>query len=123
MAPKNNKGAYAMSEILIPRSILNKLPTMVRVEVSKMSSEKQELFIEEYRRKVKSVGVAYVLWFVIGLHYIYLGKLGWQFFYWVTGYGFIIWAIIDLFRIPSLVRDYNQDAAIDVLRNLKLITG
>ena len=111
-----------MPEILIPRSILDKLPTMVRVEISKMTPEKQELFIEEYRRKAKSVGVAYVLWFVIGLHYIYLGKLGWQLFYWVTLGGFLIWTFIDLFRIPGLVKDHNQDAAIDVLRNLKLIT-
>jgi len=103
-----------MSEILIPRSILDKLPTIVRIEVSKMPAEKQELFIEEYRRKTKSLGIAYVLWFVIGLHYIYLGKLGWQFFYWVTVYGFIIWGVIDLFRPAFPISNWGHRQALMV---------
>lgn len=33
-----------------------------------------------------------------------------------------LWAIADLFRLPKLVRDYNKDVAMEVLRNLKAIS-
>ena len=107
----------------LPNSISDSLPTMVKVELIKMPPEKQALFVEEYRRKKKSTGVAYLLWFIIGLHYIYLGKLGWQLFYWVTLGGLLIWCFIDLFRMPGMVRDYNKDIAMDVFRDLKVVSG
>lgn len=114
-----------MSEVklYIPGSIWDKLPGLVKSEVANMSPEKQGLFLEEYRRKDRSVGVAYLLWFIIGLHYIYLGRLGWQIFYWVTLGGLLIWTLIDLFRIPGMVRERNRDIAVDVLRDLKIISG
>jgi TM2 domain-containing membrane protein YozV len=104
----------------LPHSISDKLPSMVKVELIKMSAERQSLFVEEYRRKKKNTGVAYLLWFVIGLHYVYLGKVGWQFFYWLTIGGVLIWAFIDIFRIPGMVKNYNKDVAIDVFRDLKM---
>ena len=39
------------------------------------------------------------------------------------GIGGVIWWIVDLFRIPGLARDYNQDLAITVMRNFKAATG
>lgn len=107
----------------IPNSVFDKLPAMVKVELVKMHATKQSLFVEEFRRKSKSVGLAYLLWFIIGLHYIYLGKLGWQLFYWITAGGLLIWTIIDLFRIPGMVNGYNKDVAMDVFRDLKIISS
>jgi TM2 domain-containing membrane protein YozV len=107
----------------LPHSIYDTLPTMVRVELTKMSPERQVLFVEEFRRKKKNTGLAYLLWFVIGLHYVYLGKVGWQLFYWVTLGGLLIWMIIDLFRIPGMVRNYNKDTAMDAFRDLKMVTS
>ena len=106
---------------LVPASIADNLPAMVRNELVKLSPQKQEEFVEEYRRKAKSVGVAYVLWFLFGWHYLYLGKWGIQILFWLTAGGFFIWWIIDIFRIPGLTRDYNKDVAVGVLRNLKAI--
>ncbi len=107
----------------LPSSISDSLPSMVKVELIKMSPEKQALFVEEYRRKRKNTGIAYVLWFVIGLHYVYLGKIGWQFFYWITLAGLLIWGFIDLFRIPGMVKNYNKDIAMDVFRDLKMTSS
>jgi hypothetical protein len=41
----------------------------------------------------------------------------------VTLFGLGIWAFIDLFRIPGMVRNYNKDIAMDVFRDLKMITS
>ncbi len=108
---------------LIPPSISEKLPAMVRNELGKVSPQKQEEFIEEYRRKTKSCGVAYILWFLLGWHYIYLRKWGLQFLFWVTLGGFVFWWLVDLFRVPGLIDDYNKDVATDVMRNLKAVSA
>ena len=39
----------------------------------------------------------------------------------VTLEGLFIWMIVDIFRIPGMVRGYNRDVATDVLRDLKII--
>lgn len=61
--------------------------------------------------KMKSTGTAYLCWFLIGCHYAYLGKWGWQILYWLTAGGLGIWAILDLFLIPSKVNKYNYKIA------------
>lgn len=112
-----------VTQLYIPGSIAKKLPAMVRNELATMSAQKQDEFLEEYRRKKKSSGVAYLLWlFVFQLHYGYLKKWGLQIIFWLTGGGFLIWWFIDLFRIPGMVRNYNKDMAMDVMRSLKMIS-
>lgn len=117
------KQRKTMPRSLIPVSVADLLPAMVRGQLAKLPAEQQAEFVEEFRRKRKSTGLAYLLWFIIGLHYVYLGKLGWQIFYWLTFGGFLIWMFIDIFRMPSMVRNYNRDVAVDVFRTLKIITS
>src|SRR6267143_5443579 len=100
---------------LIPDSISDHLPSMVRSELAKLSAQKQEEFVEEYRRKAKSSGLAYLLWLLLGAHYAFLRKWGLQVLFWVTLGGLCFWWIIDAFRIPGMIEDYNKDIAVDVL--------
>jgi len=107
---------------LAPSSIADSIPSMVRHELVKLSAQKQEEFVEEYKRKAKSSGVAYILWLLLGWHYVYLRGWGIQILFWLTAGGFGLWWFIDLFRIPGMIKDYNKDIATDVLRNLKAIS-
>jgi len=112
------------NQLYIPSSIADNLPSMVRNELAKLSAQKQEEFVEEYKRKSKSVGFAYLLLLIIfALHYGYLRKWGLQFVFWLTGGGLLVWWFIDIFRLAELVRGYNKDVAVDVLRNLKAISS
>ena len=108
--------------LMVPPSMLDSLPAMVRAELAKMPAQKQSEFVEEFRRKAKSVGTAYVLW-ILGLHYAYLGKWGLQILFLITIGGLCVWFLIDVFRMPKLVRDYNKDVATDVLRTMKAISS
>lgn len=111
------------SNLLIPPSIADQLPSMVRNELANMPAQRQQEFIEEYRRKAKSVGVAYLfLILVFAMHYGYLRKWGLQVVFWITAGGAGLWWLIDLFRLNSVVKDYNKDVATDVMRNLKAIS-
>ena len=61
----------------------------------------------------KSVGTAYFLWAlgglgVLGFHRFYLGKVGTAFLWMLTGGLAGIGAIVDAFRIPKMVRDFNN---------------
>jgi len=57
--------------------------------------------------QMKSTGTAYLCWFFLGCHYAYLGKWGLQILYWITFGGLGIWALIDLFLIPSKINEHN----------------
>lgn len=47
---------------------------MVQKKYKELNSEQQGIFIEEYEKRKKSVGIAYLLWFLVGWHYAYLKK-------------------------------------------------
>ena len=108
---------------LIPQSVYDNLPAVVRGEVSKLSALKQEEFLEEYTRRAKKTSTAYLLFVLIGCHYGYLRRWGIQVLYWLTFGGFLVWTFISIFAIPSLVREYNKNIAVDVLRDLKIISN
>lgn len=101
-------------------SSLSGLPTAVQIEVTRLLPDRQAQFIKEYRRKRKSVGLAYLLW-LFGLHYGYLGRwrhtallilMSWL----LIG---LLWWVVDLFRLPRLVGKHNQNAALDLLASLR----
>jgi len=111
------------NKLFISASISDSLPAMVRNELATLSAQRQQEFVEEYNRKKKSLGIAYLfLIIVFALHYGYLRKWGLQFLFWFTAGGLGIWWIIDLFRLPGLIKDYNMDIANEVMRNLKTIS-
>ena len=61
----------------------------------------------------KSVGTAYFLWAlgglgILGFHRFYLGKVGTAFLWMLTGGLAGFGAIVDVFLIPKMVRDYNN---------------
>lgn len=108
---------------MIPANVAEILPSMVRSELSRLSPEQQEEFLEEYSRKAKSVGTAYVVWILLGWHYVYLGRWGMQILFWITSGGLFCWWLIDAFRLPGLIREYNKDVATNAMRALKAVVS
>ncbi|GLR17599.1 TM2 domain-containing protein [Portibacter lacus] len=60
------------------------------------------------KSKIRNVGIAYLLLFFAGAQYAYLNKWGTQIFFWITFGGLGIWWLIDIFRIPAMVQDFND---------------
>lgn len=94
---------------------------LIQKKFRELNSEQQKIFISEFERRKKSVGISYLLWFLLGWHYAYLKKWGWLILYILTVGGFFIWAIIDLFRIPKIVEQYNNDLALEILRDISIM--
>jgi len=122
-APVGNQKIDASNNLHISALIAAELPVLVRNELATLSPQWQQEFAEEYTRNKKSLGLAYLfLIIVFWAHYGYLKKWGLQVAFWLTAGGAGIWWLIDLFRLPGLVKVYNADLAIHVMRNLKVTT-
>lgn len=97
------------------RFIVDSVPPTVRTEVGALPPALQQEFSEAYERRGRSTGAAYCLCLLIGAHYAYVRRWGLQVLFWVTLFGLGIWLVVDLFRIPTMVRRYNEGVAREIL--------
>jgi len=97
------------------------LPLSVQKQYNSLSPEGQLDFNKQFNAKKKSTGLMYVLWLFLGFHYPYIGKWGMFALYWLTGAGFFVWMFIDMFRIPSITRDYNEDLGRNLILQIKML--
>lgn len=117
------QGSQVLNNLHISSFLAAELPVLVRNELATLSAQWQQEFAEEYTRNKKSLGLAYVFLIVVfWAHYGYLKKWGLQVIFWLTAGGAGIWWLIDIFRLPGMVKRYNTDLAIHVMRNLKVTT-
>ena len=97
------------------------LPPSVGRAVAMMDPASQSAFFSEYQMNKKSLAAAYILWVIFGAHYIYFRKVGLQIVFWLSwfvGIG-VLWWIIDLFRMPSIRRQYSEQIARQALQTLQ----
>jgi len=75
-------------------------------------TEKELLILQqEFDKRKKSEAIAWLLWFFLGLfgaHRFYLGRVGTGLIMAFTLGGCLIWAFIDIFLIPSMLRSYHK---------------
>ena len=84
-------------------------------------TEQQKNYVLSAQARQKDTGLAYLFWFVFGVHYFYLNKPVINIIYWLTAGGLGIWMIIDLFRIPGMVRLRNKEIIQDAIKEAKVL--
>jgi len=102
---------------------VKELPNIVKTEISKMDELKKYEFLQMYKRKSKSLWLSYFLVLTINLYYGYNRKWGYQIASWLTLGGFGLWILIDIFRMPIIVKNTNKDIAFELLRDFKIINN
>jgi hypothetical protein len=100
---------------------IRSLPPSIQHVVSRMDGRSQAALFNEYEQKKKKISVGYILWFIFGFHYLYYSKVGIQFLFWFTGAGLGSWALVDLFRMPSIARSANEQIARQALQALQTL--
>lgn len=100
-------------------SELKSMPALTRAAVSGLSADQRKVFSQEYQVKRYGAGGAYGMWLLLGLHYAYLGRWGTQVIFWLTGGGLIVWWLLDLLRVPMLVRNKNADIATAIVASIR----
>jgi hypothetical protein len=84
----------------------------------KIDPEMRDAFAGDYSRRRKKLLIAYLL-FLLGWHYLYLGKLGLQVAFLITLGGLFLWGLVDLFRLPGMVARINEG----IVRELATLYG
>jgi len=107
----------------IESSIADKLPNMVKTSLAKLSTEHQAQFVEEYKRKSKNFGLLMVLAIIFPIQLFLLGKVGLGIAFLLTGGGMGIWWIIEIIMTPKRVKDFNENIASTIMRDLKIMNS
>ena len=84
-------------------------------------TEQQKNYVLSAQARQKETGMAYLFWFVLGVHSFSLNKPVINIIYWLTAGGLGIWMIIDLFRIPGMVRSRNKELIQDAIKEAKVL--
>lgn len=119
----NSNNAEKTYALTVESSIVDVLPSIVKEGLTKLPESKQSQFVEEFKRKKKSVGMAYFFLLIcLGMPYGYVGKWGLQWVYWFTAAGLLFWLLYLLFALPGVVKDRNKDIAMEVFRDIKIMS-
>jgi hypothetical protein len=112
-----------LPRLAIPADVVACLPLSVRQELASLPAARQEAFVEAFQSKSATLPMAYLL----SLCYCHYGLLGrWAMTGWmclslfVTSTLGLTWWLIDLVRMPRLVREHNHRVALDVLHQLQI---
>lgn len=108
--------------LAIEESISKNLPIMLKEPLSKMPEEKQSIFVEEFKKRSKSVAIMTILAVLFPIQLFLLGKTGLGIAYWITFGGSGIWWLIEIFLTPKRVKEYNADVGTQILRDMKLMS-
>jgi TM2 domain-containing membrane protein YozV len=107
-----------MEKSIVPPSVQG-ISSTVTLTLEQLPQNKVDAFVSDYNRSDKIISLGYIFLLFLGAHYAYVGKWGMFALFLLTGGGCGIWWFIDLFRIPQIVSDYNNELAHNILRTLK----
>lgn len=99
------------------------IPTTLLPVFESLKPDVQIRVSRDYESRRKSKTFAYMAWFFLGWHYLYLRRVGLQFALWLSCLVVIgfVWWFIDLFRISGLVDRMNEDLARQLMVEYKAL--
>lgn len=104
------------------KKLLKQVPDNLKSKLDEMDEDSRIMFFSRFKSNMKSQNVTFVM-SLLGLHYLYLGRIGMFFIFLFTFGGFGVWAFIDFFRSRGLSKAVNQDIAMDSYLKVKSING
>lgn len=119
---KMNEEAQATNSLSIEldEKMKKEIPAAIQQKIAAMDPAEQEMFLQEFKKRRKNIHIAF-LFFILGLHYLYLKEFVKFFLFLFTAGGFGIWYLIDLFRGHSMIRTANSNAALEAYKNTKAL--
>lgn len=78
--------------------------------VCSLPYEEERYMAKHLPERKRCLKTAIIYW-IFGCHYFYLHKKWTNIVYWLTLGGFLVWMLIDLYRLPMMVDEANEDIA------------
>ena len=106
----------------------NKLPLMVQKTIKGLDEPSQLIFEEEYDRRKANFGPLLILTLLLpSSQFIAYGRWGLFCAFWgvticTVGLGFVVWHFIEIFSIAKRRREYNENLAKEIARDIKVLT-
>ena len=112
-------------EVAVSERVNKHLPSAVRGQLARLPARAQSEFLDEFQRRSKSLWAAYFC-SLFYCHHALLGRRGTTLAMWLASLATLgmlgmAWWLVDLVRLPGLVRSYNQALAFDILRNMRAV--
>jgi hypothetical protein len=121
--PNQARKAPDPLHLVIPANIAASLPQSVRDELAIMPPEKQDEFQKAFEHRSASLVMAY-LSSLIYCHYGLLGRWAMTGWLWLSLFVAsalgVVWWLIDLMRMPRMVREHNHQVAADIVHKLQI---
>lgn len=105
----------------IKPSIASVLSPSIKQALASMSDEAQSSFEDEYSRKSKSATLMVILAIFFPIQLFLLGKTGLGVAFLLTAGGVWVWWIVEIFLASGRTREYNQDIASQIVRDMKIM--
>jgi hypothetical protein len=110
-----------LAALAIPERVATALPAEVRAELARLPAAKQDEFVAAFQTRSRSLLLAY-LTSLIYCHYALLGRWAMSGALFVSLFLAVavgwIWWLIDLVRMPEMVREHNDRVAAEILEGL-----
>jgi len=102
--------------LVIDKNLIAQLPDSIKNEIIASSPSKQVLFSKLYLEESHSLLLTYLflLPVVFSFHYGALNNWTKQFLFWITGGGLLMWWLLDLVRLPAIVKEKNDMIAFHI---------
>ncbi len=107
----------------LSNAVADTLPSTIKQALASMSDAQQEMFEEEYKRKMKPPMKMQLLAIFFPIQHFLMDKAGTGVFFWLTCGGGTIWWMIDMFAIGGRVRNFNEEIARNLVRDMKIMGG
>ncbi|WP_020528964.1 DUF4178 domain-containing protein [Flexithrix dorotheae] len=95
----------------LSKKIHRNFPLRLSSQLEKLPDAGKEEFLVLYSQNIKNLGLAYLFHFILGTSYLYQGKIFKQLLFWLTGFGFAVGWVINLFRMPGVISRLNYGKA------------
>jgi len=100
---------------------VERIPTLT---VHDLTERELLILRQEVDSRKKSVAAVWLLWFflgVFGAHRFYMGRIGTGIAMLLTVGGLLIWALVDAFLIPGMLRGNQREVQAEVLGEIAAI--
>lgn len=99
-----------------------KYPLVVTAALNKMDDTQRLTFTLAYKARKRTKWVLIILAILFPIQHFLLGKTGMGVAFWLTGFGFGVWWIIEILMTSGRVDEYNGQIATEIARDVALMT-
>ena len=98
------------------------IPQAAAEAAKELSDQQKSTFLADYGRRKRSTGLMMVLALLFPIQLFFLGRIGLGVLFLLTGGGFGVWYVVEWFLTPGRVRKYNDDLALQIVRDIKAMS-